>query len=378
MDWKSRGESPDAWHMTDDLHAEQGKGDPFAAAIRATRMAMIITDPRKPDNPIVFANDAFLKLSGYARDEIVGRNCRFLQGPESDPEAVSAIREAIEHRQDINIDILNYRKDGSTFWNALYISPVINEEGETQFFFASQLDVTDRKRTEHENLREKDRFERAVAARTAELNAALEAKTALLHEVDHRVKNNLQMVSSLILMQARTIPDENIRQSLQDMLSRVEALSTVHRRFYQSDDVARFDVGDFLKDLVNDVVAASRYRNMETRFELDDADIASSRAAPLALIVNELVTNALKHAFDGSDHPILTTRIVRNGNTFRIDIEDNGIGMGEGNGAASFGTKLIRSLGRQLKATVTWEDTDPGTRATIELPQDDAPEQRAP
>ncbi len=378
MDWKSRGESPDAWHMTDDLHAEQGKGDPFAAAIRATRMAMIITDPRKPDNPIVFANDAFLKLSGYARDEIVGRNCRFLQGPESDPEAVSAIREAIEHRQDINIDILNYRKDGSTFWNALYISPVINEEGETQFFFASQLDVTDRKRTEHENLREKDRFERAVAARTAELNAALEAKTALLHEVDHRVKNNLQMVSSLILMQARTIPDENIRQSLQDMLSRVEALSTVHRRFYQSDDVARFDVGDFLKDLVNDVVAASRYRNMETRFELDDADIASSRAAPLALIVNELVTNALKHAFDGTDHPILTTRIVRNGNTFRIDIEDNGIGMGEGNGAASFGTKLIRSLGRQLKATVTWEDTDPGTRATIELPQDDAPEQRAP
>ncbi|MBL0935340.1 MAG: PAS domain-containing protein [Rhizobiaceae bacterium] len=364
--------------MTDDLHAEQGKGDPFAAAIRATRMAMIITDPRKPDNPIVFANDAFLKLSGYARDEIVGRNCRFLQGPESDPEAVSAIREAIEHRQDINIDILNYRKDGSTFWNALYISPVINEEGETQFFFASQLDVTDRKRTEHENLREKDRFERAVAARTAELNAALEAKTALLHEVDHRVKNNLQMVSSLILMQARTIPDENIRQSLQDMLSRVEALSTVHRRFYQSDDVARFDVGDFLKDLVNDVVAASRYRNMETRFELDDADIASSRAAPLALIVNELVTNALKHAFDGTDHPILTTRIVRNGNTFRIDIEDNGIGMGEGNGAASFGTKLIRSLGRQLKATVTWEDTDPGTRATIELPQDDAPEQRAP
>lgn len=378
MDWKSNGESPDAWHMTDDLHAEQGKGDPFAAAIRATRMAMIITDPRKADNPIVFANDAFLKLSGYERDEIVGRNCRFLQGPESDPEAVATIRDAIADRRDINIDILNYRKDGSTFWNALYISPVSNEDGEMQFFFASQLDVTDRKRAEHENLREKDQFERAVAARTAELNAALEAKTALLHEVDHRVKNNLQMVSSLILMQARTIPDENIRQSLQDMLSRVEALSTVHRRFYQSDDVARFDVGDFLKDLVNDVVGASRFRNMETRFELVDVDIASGRAAPLALIVNELVTNALKHAFDDTDHPVLTTRIVRTGETFRIDIEDNGIGMGEANGAASFGTKLIRSLGRQLKATISWEDTDPGTRATIELPQDDAPKQRAP
>lgn len=378
MEWKSKGESPDAWHMTDDLHAEQGKGDPFAAAIRATRMAMIVTDPRRPDNPIVFANDAFLKLTGYGRDEVVGRNCRFLQGPESDPEAISALRDAIAERRDINVDILNYRKDGSTFWNALYLSPVSNEDGEVQFFFASQLDVTDRKLAEHENLREKDRFERAVAQRTAELNDALEAKTALLHEVDHRVKNNLQMVSSLILMQARAIPDENIRQSLQDMLSRVEALSTVHRRFYQSEDVARFDVGDFLRDLVRDVVAASRFKNTETRFELDSVDIASSRAAPLALIVNELVTNALKHAFDGMDHPVLTTRIAKAGDAIVIDIEDNGVGMGEVDGAASFGTKLIRSLGRQLKAEISWDENDPGTRATIKMPKDDAPRQPSP
>jgi PAS domain-containing protein len=73
-------ENADAWHMTGDLHAEQGKGDPFAAAIRATRMPMIVTDPRQPDNPIVFANDAFLHLTGYRRDEVMGRNCRFLQG----------------------------------------------------------------------------------------------------------------------------------------------------------------------------------------------------------------------------------------------------------------------------------------------------------
>ncbi|MGQ2909135.1 MAG: histidine kinase dimerization/phosphoacceptor domain -containing protein [Aliihoeflea sp.] len=378
MDWRTKGESPDAWHMTDDLHAEQGKGDPFAAAIRATRMAMIITNPRLPDDPIVFANDAFLRLTGYERREVVGRNCRFLQGPDTDARSIDQIRDAIEQRRDISVDILNYRKDGSTFWNALYLSPVSNEAGELQFHFASQLDITERKLSETHNLREKERFERAVAERTSELEAALEARTALLHEVDHRVKNNLQMVSSLIVMQARTIPDENIRQSLQDMLSRVEALSTVHRRLYQSDDVARFDVGEFLQDLVRDVVAASRFRDMETRFEVDSVDIAAGRAAPLALIVNELVTNALKHAYDDMNQPILTTRIVKLGERFRIEIEDNGSGMGEIDGAATFGTKLIRSLSRQLKADISWEDTQPGTRAIIELPQDDAPKQPSP
>ena len=111
-------------------------------------------------------------------------------------------------RGHVSVDILNYRKDGSSFWNALYISPVSNEKGELQFYFASQLDVTDRKRSEHRLEFEKERFEAAVQERTRELQAALEAQETLLHEVDHRVKNNLQMISSLIVMQSRTITDE--------------------------------------------------------------------------------------------------------------------------------------------------------------------------
>lgn len=105
MDWKSRSELPDDWHMTDDLRAEHGKGDPFAAAIRATRMAMLITDPRQPDNPIVFANNAFLRLTGYEREEVVGRNCRFLQGEDTDSGTVTELRRAIEARQDISTTV---------------------------------------------------------------------------------------------------------------------------------------------------------------------------------------------------------------------------------------------------------------------------------
>ncbi len=96
---------------------------------------MIITDPKQQDNPIIFANDAFLKMTGYAREEIQGKNCRFLQGPETDRNDVTRIREAIENRTDIGVDLLNYRKDGTKFWNALYISPVSNEAGELQYFF---------------------------------------------------------------------------------------------------------------------------------------------------------------------------------------------------------------------------------------------------
>jgi len=93
--------------------------DPFAAAVRATRMPMLITDPRKDDNPIVFANASFSKLTGFSNDEIVGRNCRFLQGPDTDRAAVDKIRQAIAEPRPIEIELINYRKDGSRFWNRL-------------------------------------------------------------------------------------------------------------------------------------------------------------------------------------------------------------------------------------------------------------------
>jgi PAS domain S-box-containing protein len=124
------------------------RDDIFFAAIETTRMPMLVTDPRLPDNPIVFANRAFLSMTGYAPEEIIGLNCRFLQGPETDPSSVAAIREAVHDRQEINLEILNYRKDGTSFWNALFISPVFNQNKEVVYFFASQLDVSRRRDAE--------------------------------------------------------------------------------------------------------------------------------------------------------------------------------------------------------------------------------------
>ena len=376
-------ELEDAWHQTDRLHAGTGKGDPFAAAVRATRMPMIITDPKQHDNPIVFANDAFVRLSGYPRDELLGTNCRFLQGPDTDRTQVAVIREAIANKRDVSVDLLNYRKDGTPFWNALYASPVFDEAGNLQFYFASQVDITERKVAENAIRAAKEHFEAVFQERTADLRAALgrleetnaqlslavDTKTALLHEVDHRVKNNLQMVSSLILLQTRTISDEGTQRSLKEMLTRIEALGTVHRRLYQSDDVTRFDVGEFVRDLVTDLAGVSARERITLAFDLGNVEIAAEHAAPLALIVNEVVTNALKHAFPDTREGTLSTSVARVDDRLRIVVADDGVGEDvTGLSATSFGTSLVRTLSRQLQAVVSWSNNKPGTRVVIDLP----------
>ncbi|HEX8375996.1 MAG TPA: PAS domain-containing protein, partial [Geminicoccaceae bacterium] len=128
--------------IASEIDGTDGGIDPFPAAVRATRMPMIITNPRLPDNPIAFVNDSFCRLTGYGRDEIVGHNCRFLQGPETDPAAVARLREAVAAPRAIEIDIRNYRKDGTPFWNRLLMAPVNDANGRLAYFFASQLDVT--------------------------------------------------------------------------------------------------------------------------------------------------------------------------------------------------------------------------------------------
>ncbi|WP_043334871.1 PAS domain-containing protein [Belnapia moabensis] len=151
--------------------------DPFVSAVRATRMPMIVTNPRLPDNPVIFANDAFTRLTGYAREEILGRNCRFLQGPESDPATVRAIHDAVEAREPIEIDIRNRRKDGSAFWNRLLIAPVRDAAGELTYFFASQLDVT----TERERMA-------GLRSHNAALLAELNERLRSLEESEARLR----------------------------------------------------------------------------------------------------------------------------------------------------------------------------------------------
>jgi PAS domain S-box-containing protein len=125
-----------------------GQDNIFFAAVEMTRMPMVVTDPRQADNPIVFINGAFLDLTGYTSDEVLGRNCRFLQGPDTDRSTVEELRTALADHRAVAVDILNYKKDGSRFWNGLFIGPVFDKDGVLLYFFASQLDITSRRISE--------------------------------------------------------------------------------------------------------------------------------------------------------------------------------------------------------------------------------------
>ena len=360
----------DDWHLTDELDYEHGRGDPFAAAVRATRMPMVVTDPAQPDNPIVFCNVAFQHLTGYSRDEIIGRNCRFLQGPDTDAVEVERVRRAIRAGEAVDVDLLNYRKDGTTFWNALYMSPVRDREGVIRFFFASQLDVSDRVEAQRVVNDQKLLVEREVERRTEDLRAALDAKTILLHEVDHRVKNNLTMIGSLLRLQVRTIDDPAIMAKLESMLERVDALAVVHRQLYQSADIASFDIGGFAQDLAKDLVGASGRTDIDLHVDARPMTVDAAHASALGLILNEILTNAIKHAYaDG--RPGRLSLLVANDDDARgiIRICDDGPGLPSTKRTKSIGTSLITRLARQAQAEATWSDNAPGTCVTITFPR---------
>ncbi|HZZ68621.1 MAG TPA: sensor histidine kinase [Phenylobacterium sp.] len=197
------------------------------------------------------------------------------------------------------------------------------------------------------------------------LEAALADKTALLHEVDHRVKNNLQLIASLILLQSRRTADENARMALKTVLERVTAVATVHRRLFQGDPL-RFDVADFVRDLAGDLAAAAGRNDLTIALELDPVAIPASAAAPFALVVNELLGNSLKHAFPAGRAGRIRVALSNGGERCRLTVSDDGVGR-QGQ-PAGFGSTIVQLLCQQLHAELDISDAQPGVLAVVTVP----------
>lgn len=191
-------ESPGRHHWRESTITRPGlddRGNVFFAAIEMTRMPMVLTDPNQPDDPIVFANKAFLDLTLYEEDEVLGRNCRFLQGAQTDRDAAAELGRAVKAGESVALELLNYKRDGTPFWNAVFIGPVHDVSGKLLYHFASQLDVTRRRETEQ-------------AYHQAQKMEAIGQLTAGLA---HDFNNLLQVVNgNLELLATRTTDDRSL------------------------------------------------------------------------------------------------------------------------------------------------------------------------
>lgn len=188
---------------------------------------------------------------------------------------------------------------------------------------------------------------------------------ALLQEVDHRVKNNLQLIASLILLQGRHTQDAAAAAALKSALERVTAVATVHRRLFQGDPL-RFEVADFLRDLTGDLAAAAGRDDLEITLALDEISIPSASAAPFALVVNELLGNALKHAFPAGRAGRISVSLTREDRACVLTIADDGVGLSQP--PAGFGSTIVKLLCRQLHADLQTADAHPGVRLTLTVP----------
>ena len=174
---------------------------PFVVAAETTRMAMVFTDATKPDNPIIFANDSFLSLTGYDREEVLGKSFNFLMAHSDDAEVLTRIRAEFEGSSSSGTEVLCCRKDGGEFWTGVFISPVRDEGGDIVQYFASFVDLTEHKEDEAQS-------------------------KMLIDELNHRVKNTLSTVQSIVWQTLRTPSDPKvIRESIE---SRLFALSRSH------------------------------------------------------------------------------------------------------------------------------------------------------
>lgn len=191
----------------------------------------------------------------------------------------------------------------------------------------------------------------------------------MLREIHHRVKNNLQIITSLLRLQANNM-DEEHGGSYQEAIDRVTAMAIIHEKMYQSGSLSKFDLDKYLKSLVNSLLMNYSISNKPSfKIDVDVEDMKSKSIVPLALLINELLLNSLKHAFVNQDSPTISISLSENethkSNRFILVYSDNGLWVP--NSVASFGTEIIQAMSEQLEGTFTLETSDLGTKYVFDL-----------
>lgn len=289
---------------------ERQASDLLASAVDRTPVVIILTDPRLEDNPITFVNDAFARVTMYSRDYAIGRNWRFLHGEDTEPDALAKIDEGPARQSDFEVRITNRRADGSRFRSQMLVSPVLSDDGELTAYFTVQRVLT----------KESDPEQDCASAMD------------LLRELQHRVKNHLAMVVSMIRVQARR---DVTPESLRAVSRRVEALSLLYDELFNASltrgagEYVR--TGAYLSRIASVLAGLEGRSAIRVNVDCEDVDLPIDLAARLGLLLSELLTNALEHAFDRRNSGTVNIRFQElAAGTLRLSVEDDGIGLPEG------------------------------------------------
>jgi PAS domain S-box-containing protein len=313
-------------------------------------LSMVITDPNADDNPIIYVNRAFEQLTGYAASYAIGRNCRFLQGEDRGQGEVATLADAVASGEAASVKLRNYRADGTGFSNLLSVAPVTDDGGTIRAFLGIQTAVV-------------------------ELEPGGEARIEIfddkLQEMQHRVKNHLQMIASLTRMQER----DGAGNAGFSMLSRrIDALSLLYDEFQsppRSADV-RYDVvsaGSYVSRVAATVGALDGRRNVRLTVDVDSVYMRSEQAAQLGLLASEILSNTLQHAFAGRSEGVVSISLKQGGgDRVRLVVADDGVGMpADWPGTGNLGARIARNLARQLGAEINVISGRSGSTVTLDL-----------
>ncbi|MFL4995279.1 MAG: sensor histidine kinase [Microvirga sp.] len=204
------------------------------------------------------------------------------------------------------------------------------------------------------------------------LQQMLDERTALLHELDHRVKNNLQLLLSLIGIEVRQAEDEQVRQVLGRMKERMQALAAAHRDLYDGQGSTRFDASSFAKGICEELTSSVPDVRITLEFDVENVDVEAAKAAPMALLFNEIVVNALTHAYKERHGKLKLLLRVQDG-TLLFQLSDDAFSLEEKEAAqkSASGT-ILKALARQLDAHVEWPRDDPATLVRVLMPVQDS------
>lgn len=294
-----------------------------------------------------WVNTGYTKMTGFTLEETRKGRGATLQTLTTNQDVLDHLDECIKMRRSFIYESEIEHKNKQKRWASSTLTPILNEAGQLKNIVVIDTDITLRKHME-EQIRE-----------------ALEEKGLLLREIHHRVKNNLQIIISLFNLQTSYVTDDNAYKALKEGQDRIKSMALIHERFYQTDGLSRIDFDDYIKRLAENLMQSFRLNASKVSLVIHAEKISLDidTAVPCGLIINEIVSNSLKHAFKGDRKgEILIELKQTEPDKFLLIIGDNGVGMPEGftlETSDSLGIQLIQALTDQLEGKMLVEN-EPG------------------